>query len=67
MRFIIASYLTGSTTGRMQVLDFVEADSSTDAVEMFIEDNPHMAGAAQEFFCIGLSDAPFLNFRFDKD
>ena len=49
---------------RMQVLDFVEANSSDEAVEMFKEDNPQMEGSAQEFFCISLADAPLLSFFF---
>ena len=67
MRFIISAYLRDSTVSRMQVLDFVEANSSDEAVEMFKEDNPHMEGSAQEFFCIPLADAPLLSFFFGPE
>ena len=52
-----------SPSSNMQILDFIEAPSAEDAMEMFKEDNEGCKEAGfTEFFCIPLSVEEFKRF-----
>lgn len=72
MRFMILSSQgrsvspDGGPAGTMQVLDFIEAPSVSDAVAVFKEDNiQYMDSGFTEFLCVPLSEDSIV--RFDSD
>ena len=47
----------------MQILDMIEAPNAKEAIEVFKEDNEHLAGSGfTEFICIQMSDEKFVDF-----
>lgn len=74
MRFMIVSSQgkslspDGGPAGMMQVLDFIEAPSASDAIDVFKEDNlPYMDSGFTEFLCVPLSEDGIVRFASDKE